>query len=213
MTIDNNNLNNNYYEGIYVYEIGTGSDDYTDQNVINITNNTINSNGVDSGDEGLYLSEIDYDAEVNIENNTITNNGDEGVMLEYLGQEGGAYWGNGDYPDFRAPRINVKNNTITGNSYSGIYQYDDWQYGVEVTIEGNNISNNGEYGIYDNWYLLDSGAVVTTKDNEINNNALGGIAWAHPIKDGAFNMFQATLSPVMEEMDYTSTMLTRLLRW
>ena len=177
---NDNTVVNNGYEGVFISSIGSDSDDYADENVVEFTDNTITGNLYD----GLYISSIDYNAEVTIEGNTIDNNNEEGLTIEYVGQEGDDYWDNSDYPDFEAPRIYVRDNSLCGNGDSGFYHYDDWQYGTEVTIEGNDISDNGEYGI-NQYYSIQYDSVLTIRDNQINDNAQGGIVWDYPIETGA----------------------------
>ncbi len=169
-------------EGIYVYELGYEAGD---SNELNILNNYV---GVpqggdpesDANEDGIYVSDVDYDAEVIIEGNTVTGNTGDGMILEYMGTDGYEIWDDATNtidPEYVAPSVVVRNNIITGNDSDGLYQYDDWMYGASVVIEDNVISDNTECGIYHGYDDISHGAVVIERNNEITGNGYGGIFW------------------------------------
>ncbi|GJQ25510.1 MAG: hypothetical protein HBSAPP02_05420 [Phycisphaerae bacterium] len=159
-TIQHNRISgNNSGEGIYV-------DSYIESGLFVVQNNTFNRNGgAYSFTTGVYFDSADhpsanvgfvstFDSNVDVLNNTLTDMDTYGVYFDYH-----CYKSN----------ININNNTMTGvTGYSGVY----FNYGLDVfstaNINGNTITDFGDYSIY--LYDITSHCVAN-----VNNNTITGV--------------------------------------
>lgn len=160
-------ITNNGNSGIYVSD---GS--------LKITNNVINENSPECGDEntpeyggGIYISS----GTVNISGNTISNNVAHGRFTHYIGYGGGIYIGSGT--------VTITNNTISSNRASSRWQdtpgYGGGIYigGGTVTISNNSISDNEAHGHRSRGGGIYIGSgTVTVSNNIISNNEVAGFS-------------------------------------
>ena len=165
--IDHCIITNNGNSGIYVAD---GS--------VKITNNVINENSPECGDEntpeyggGIYISS----GTVNISGNTISNNVAHGRFTHYIGYGGGIYIGSGT--------VTITNNTISSNRASSRWQdtpgYGGGIYigGGTVTISNNSISDNEAHGHRSRGGGIYIGSgTVTVSNNIISNNEVAGFS-------------------------------------
>jgi len=151
--ITNNNITNNTYYGIYLYDS---------------SNNTISNNNITNNGLGIDLSDSEYNK---IYNNNITNNGNNGIDLWYssnnnlISNNNITNSGNDGIYICYSSNNTISNNTINNMYYYGIYLYDS----SNNTISNNNITNNGEDGIY----LYDSSNNTISNNNITNNKGRG----------------------------------------
>ena len=206
-TITNNIVSENGWDGIfleYVGYMGSTAQAYYDlflvygANIITIEGNVAGSfvygegavvhslGGNGSGNDGIYLSYVNFATEIVIRNNVANGNGDDGINLEYLGTEsccsGASYFWNSStnapeeqYPLYYGPVALVDSNTMNANATYGFHQYDSWQAGTDVTISNNTMSGNGSIGL-NHCCVIEYGSTVTDVGNTITGNVDAGIS-------------------------------------
>ncbi len=182
ISIENNSIVGNDYQGIYLDEIydntliniqnnfidnngdaGIYVDDYVYENArINIINNSIDGNE----DEGIYFYDDIYgNAVINIENNSIDKNDDGGILFD-------------DYVYGNA-RIFIVNNSVDESNYPGIEFDDDIYENVRVGIIGNSIDNNDGDGIrLDD---IEDNTYVEITNNSVDGNNSDGLSFRNDI--------------------------------
>ena len=190
--------------GIEIYEIGFTSNqsqsEYYDiflqygYNTLDILDNVIGSHEYAEGPvthmlggntySGLYISDTDFATIITIQDNDVSGNGDTGMEIEYVGQDLDTLFDDPDtYPLYTGPEILVDGNTITENDSYGFYQYDDWEYGTDVTISNNWIADNGDTGIYHDYDVNQASVLIS--GNTIVDNEGAGIYHTEYIENGA----------------------------
>ena len=172
--IDSNVIAANAEEGIDIDEL----DGYDFPVKVTVSNNTIGawtdvSDGrrySGNGEEGIYVSDVDYEAILDILGNTISENGDDGIELYYVTGSGDMW-----------PTVTIAGNTIgrytdaQANNYGGnaghgvnVMDADDR---LEVVVIGpdNDITGNRDAGVF-----LDYDAnYIRVVGNDIRDNAHG----------------------------------------
>lgn len=125
LNIKDNDVTSDNGEGIYIDVISGGTVDISRNNIYNCYY------------DGLYIYCIS-DSEVVVSDNVVEDNGSYGAYIYLVGS------GSGD--PYNANTCDFIGNTILGNSYTGLYfSYIDFD--AAVTIEDNNISDNGSDGL------------------------------------------------------------------
>ena len=173
VTVTNNNISDSYDFGIYVGEVIDNGQITIDGNTITdnwygivfyyedtISGNarvTVNRNTISYSDEyGIYVeSDIWDDSIVTITNNNISNSGYDGIEFceDFNDRSRGIISGNtitdshGNGLDFEEQIrddsiVTVTGNTITRSCWDGLY-FDEILDNSRVTVDGNNISQNG----------------------------------------------------------------------
>lgn len=147
LTISENNISNNYYEGIYLYA--------ENSEAVTISQNTIESNGVD-GYSGISISQV-VGSTLTIQNNAaISSNGQYGVYIGGVDQDSNVLLdGNtiennlssGVYLNSSVTNTLITNNTIQGNSGEGGTTGIVVNNAVGNEAHENIISGNGEVGV------------------------------------------------------------------
>ena len=119
VTINGNTISDSDSYGIYF-----GSDIW-DDSIVTVTNNNISN----SGDDGIEFCEDFHDrSRCTISGNTISDSGQNGLQFEEEIRNDSV--------------ITVTGNTITESCQDGLY-FDEILDNSQVTVDGNNISNNG----------------------------------------------------------------------
>lgn len=127
--------------GIYVDETGYDGKEVS----FKIQKNTITLSEGETGEEGINI----YSAERTtwVTENTITGDYDEGIYVEYVGDDGA-----------ESVLFYVEDNVITGCGY-GIYLYEVFEdFGGSVHLRGNTVSEADDSGIYIEYLGYDSDA-------------------------------------------------------
>ncbi len=173
VTIENNNISNNTYSGVYLYQSNefnsiTRNKIYeNDDNGVYIRysgNNMISWNHIYSN--GLHGITI-WGENNTISSNYIYNNSGDGVLVS-LGENNivsGNYIYNNTYGIYLSN--NANNNTILSN-----HIYNDSNDGIKIYSNDNNVSSNY---IYNSWYgiSISSGSNNTLYSNYIYSNKWG----------------------------------------
>ncbi len=170
LTIQDNTISENSYDGIYIYEVGSNGYEFwsdpgtyplfTGPSVV-VQGNTISENY----SEGIYIYEVES-SELVIGNNNISENDECGIYIEYVDDGSSAH---------------IFDNTISENYYQGI-SIDEVYDGSELVIDNNNISENDERGIYID--EVDDGSSAHIFDNTISKNYYQGI-YINEVYDGS----------------------------
>lgn len=170
--ITNNNIHENYSTGIYV-----GSATFSELTISN--NDSIDSNQ----GYGIYFDAV-TDATLTISGNSITNNSSSGIYLSggctscitnstvtISGNTISSNTGDGIYADVITDSTFkvIDNNTIEENTGNGIYICAEGEcVNSTVTIDGNEINDNDQAGIY--LYEILDGSTVSITENDIQGN-------------------------------------------
>ena len=202
-------VTNNEGEGIYF----NGALEST----LTFTNVTV----TDNDDDGIYLSGDSAslsDTTVTITGGEISNNDGNGIYVNNLisGSTltiggvmiGGDENGNGDNGIYvnnaSNSTINIQNeNTISWNGGNGVYLCAEGQcYDTNITIDDNDIKNNGEWGV--NFYYIgldNDSSTVDISNNTIDENDAGGIYIA---ETGSMEDPEGTLEITIDDNDITN---------
>ena len=175
VTIINNTLSHNSYNGIYLFTL---------ESIYNIailfnTFSASGRNGIDVGIGGLWGSTGEL-SNVTISSNTVSSNYGDGVIIHSYGRTFG---------DGNIRGVSVLHNTVSANGQHGIYlRTTDMGVMSNVTILSNVVSFNQGNGIYledDPFY---SGTIcnVTISDNAVSTNGGNGIYLRSPGSGGGY---------------------------
>ena len=202
-------VTNNEGEGIYF----NGALEST----LTFTNVTV----TDNDDDGIYLSGDSAslsDTTVTITGGEISNNDGNGIYVNNLisgstltiegvmiGDDENGNSDNGIYVNNASnSTINIQNeNTISWNGGNGVYLCAEGQcYDTNITIDDNDIKNNGEWGV--NFYYIgldNDSSTVDISNNTIDENDAGGIYIA---ETGSMEDPEGTLEITIDDNDITN---------
>jgi parallel beta-helix repeat protein len=175
LDVIDNEIRDNEYSGIYVYEAIQCSEGRINENVI-----------TGNADYGIYLYAGPVElGSLTVADNTVTGNDDGGFYIEsydvmwggYLAlldneiNENGSY-GVSIYGFYEGGEGLISGNTFTGNGSDGLYIQEGVTYGAALTIQENTIDGNDGYGV--NIDALESGSYLALLDNEVATNQSDG---------------------------------------
>ena len=202
VTIGDNTISNNNWEsqpqeacGIYLKVTRSGWGVHTTIQNVNISGNTISSNG----GPGIFLNATSFGASsttiqnVNISGNTISSNGGPGIFLNATSYDGYYRTSSSIYA------TTINGNTISSNGGSGIYllAYSVSGSTINATIKGNKISSNSGSGIY--LFAYNSPYIfVIINGNNISLNGQAGIK-AYATSLSQYGMVSLPLSMVISK--------------
>lgn len=144
LTISNNKITDNSYEGVYIY--------YVINSNINLSKNNISGNGGDYA--GVYIYSVDAASQVNINSNNVSENYASGIYLDQ-GEIGGV------------ANVDVTNNIIADNDYYGLYFEQITDSTDDLIIRNNKIIGNGNDGL---WITYVTNSNVSISENNITGN-------------------------------------------